>query len=84
MLFAKLNVTMDITCFGIYRIYRIFDFLVVSIFFQITVKMSMYDRKERKTDLVLNSTAPIVGPGSYDVDKPEKSKVRKGNRVIFL
>ena len=41
--------------------------------------MSMYDRKERKTDLVINSTAPIVGPGSYDVDKPDKSKVRKGN-----
>jgi len=43
--------------------------------------MSVYDRAVRPTVKPIGSTGLHVGPGAYDVELTDKSKIRSGKNV---
>lgn len=58
--------------------------LVTTIYFVCCrTKMSVYDRAVRPSFKSIGSTGLHVGPGAYDVELTDKSKIRSGIYVIY-
>jgi len=61
------NVSQSVSCSNILHIHK-----------TVCNRMSVYDRATRPTVKPIGSTGLHVGPGSYDVEVTDKSKIRSG------